>query len=361
MSIFSRLLPLFIIIFIFVACDNQQGADTLPTLAILPSATVTDTPTITPTPSETPTETPSNTPTMTLTPTITLSPTQTLTFTPSITPTATQTLTFTPTDTPTQTYTPTQTFTPTSTETPSVPVIAFFQSSATQSSPGSQITLRWSVAADTINLLQLQPGTSTAIQTFVVVPIGSQVVTLPTSGSMAQYRLVASRGGQQTTTDLSITFSCAQTWFFNAVAPGGDCPTGSAINVAGSYQPFERGVMFMYTNQSAVERVCGLQNEDNRYICYDSSWDGSTEVSPPEGPPPSGLSEPDDYFNWAFDSTLASGGKWVEKIGWATSGSPDNNSVTVQYDTQNRLYIRIPSGTYFLNGSTSSGTWTKIE
>lgn len=358
MSIFSRILPFLIIIFIFAACDNQQSADALPTLAILPSATVTDTPTITPTPSETPTEIPSNTPTETLTPTITLSPTQTLTLTPSTTATATQTLTPTPTLTPTQTYTPTETFTPTSTPTPSIPVITFFQSSAAQSSPGSQITLRWSSSADTVNLLQLEPGTSTALQTFVVVPIGSQVVTLPTSGSMAKYRLVASRGGQQTTTELSITFSCAQTWFFSGVAPGGDCPTGSAISVVGSYQPFERGVMFMYTNQSAVERVCGLQNEDNRYLCYDSGYDG-TEPFPDSAP--GGLSNPDDHFNWAFDKTLASGGKWIEKIGWATSGSPDDNPVTVQYDTQNRLYIRIPSGTYFLNGSTSSGTWTKIE
>ena len=359
MSIFSRMCICLSIIFVLAACANQPEAEALPTLAILPSATVTDTPTITPTLSETPTFTPTPTPTPTLTPTITPSPTQTLTFTPSITMTSSQTPTFTATYTATLTATATATFTPVSTETPSVPVITFFQSNTTQGAPGSQVTLRWSAAADSAQLLQLQPGTSTALQTFVVVPVGSQVVTLPAAGSQAQYRLVASRGGQQAVADLSITLTCTQPWFFSATAPGGACPSGATVSVIGAYQPFERGVMFMYTNQSAMQRVCGLQNELNRYLCYDNGWDGVTE--PFTISAPGGFSEPRDMFNWAFDSTLASGGTWLDKIGWATASLPDNNPVTVQYDTQNRLYIRIPSGTYFLNGDANSGTWTKIE
>jgi len=367
MSTFSRILSFLLIIFALAACDNQQAAEDLPTLAILPSATITETPTITPTSSETPTETPTNTiipsdtPTSTSTATSTVSPTTTTTFTPSVTATSSLTPTFTATNTATHTPTNTATNTPINSATPSIPVITFFQSSVAQSAPGSQVTLRWSASADNVQLLQIDSGTGTAIQTFVVSAVGSQIVTLPTAGSQALYRLVASRGGQQTSTDITVTFTCTQTWFFTATAPGGACPNGSSVSVVGSYQPFERGIMFMYTNQSAVQRVCGLQNDQNRYLCYDSGWDGSTEVSPPEAPPPGGLSEPDDHFNWAFDETLASNGKWITAIGWATAGSPDNNPVTVQYDTQNRLYIRIPSGTYYLNGNSTSGTWSKIE
>lgn len=360
MSSLYRIFLLSLIMVMVVACGNQEE-DPLPTLAIVPSATITDTPTITPTFTETPTQTPSDTPTPTLTPTITPSPTSTLTFTPSVTATPTLTLTFTLTPTFTTTPTSTQTFTPTATETPPVPIINFFQSNVAQASPGSQVTLRWSASAETVQILQLQLGTNTAIQTFAVPPVGSQVVTLPTAGSQAQYRLVAERNAQQTTTDILITLTCPQNWFFSVTAPGGDCPSGTATSVVGAFQLFERGIMFMYTNQSATQRVCGLQNEQNRYLCYDNGWDGSTIISVPEGPPPGGLSEPDDMFNWAFDSTLASGGKWIDKIGWATIGSADNNPVTVQYDTQNRLYIRVPNGTYFLNGSPTSGTWTKIE
>ncbi len=365
MSTISRLLSFLLIIGLLAACDNQQAAETLPTLAILPSPTITETPTITPTPSETPTEIPSNTPvptdtpTSTNTPTSTVSSTPTQTFTPSVTATSSLTPTFTATNTATHTPTNTPTNTPINSATPSIPVITFFQSNLAQAAPGAQVTLRWSASADNVQLLQIDSSTGTAIQTFVVAAVGSQIVTLPTAGSQVTYRLVASRGGQQTTTDIVVTFTCTQTWFFTAAAPGGDCPTGSSVSVVGSYQNFERGVMFMYTNQSAVKRVCGLQNEQNRYVCYDSGWDGVTE--PFTDSPPTGLKRPDDHFNWAFASTTSSNGTWVSQIGWSTDSSPDNNPVTVQYDTQNRLYVRIPSGTYFLNGTISSGTWTRIE
>lgn len=365
MSTISRLLSFLLIILVLAACDNQQAAEDLPTLAILPSATITETPTITPTPSETPTETPSDTPvptdtpTPTSTPTSTVSSTPTQTFTPSVTATSSLTPTFTATNTATQTPTNTPTNTPINSPTPSVPVITFFQSNLAQAAPGSQVTLRWSASADNVQLLQIDSSTGTAIQTFVVAAVGSQIVTLPTTGSLAQYRLVASRGGQQTTSDINVTFTCTQTWFFTVAAPGGGCPTGSSVSVAGSYQSFERGLMFMYTNQSAVQRVCGLQNDQNRYVCYDSGWDGSTE--PFTDTPPAGFFRPDNHFNWAFASTTSSNGTWVSQIGWTPDNSPNNNPVTVQYDSQNRLYIRIPSGTYFLNGTISSGTWTKIE
>lgn len=359
MSKLSRVVLFFVIIFVLAACGNQEE-EPLPTLAIVPSATVTDTPTITPTPSPTLTFTPTITPSPTDTPTITLSPTSTLTFTPTVSKTPTLTMTFTQTHTPTATDTPTQSATPTATETPSIPIINFFQSNVAQAIPGTQVTLRWSASADVVQLLLLQTGTNTAIQTFSVAAVGSQIVTLPTSGSQAQYRIVAQRGGQQTTSDLFIQFTCSQNWFFNVAAPGGGCPDGSAQNVDGSFQPFERGVMFMYENRNNDEKVCGLQNDQNRYLCYNNGWDGSTEVDIPGGPP-SGFDEPDDMFNWMFDNTLASGGSWVDKIGWATSGSPNNNDVRVQYDDQGRLYIRLPSGTYFLNGTNSSGVWTKIE
>ena len=365
MSTFSRIFTFICIILVVAACDNQQDAELMPTLAILPSATSTDTPTITPTFTETPTETPTLTRTPTRTPTNTLSPTSTVsltpsqTFTPTVSATSTLTLTFTQTPTFTATATPLATATPTLTFTPTLPIISFFQSNVTTAAPGAQVTLRWSASADTVEIRQLQPGTATILQSFVVAPIGSQVVTLPTTGNVALYRLVAMRGGQQTTTDLNITFTCVNTWFFAVTAPGGDCPNGPSVSVVGSYQPFERGVMFMFTNQNAQQRVCGLQNQDNRYVCYANGWDGSTEVP---YSPPSGLDEPDDMFNWAFaNTTSASGNSWENQIGWATSGSPNNNPVTVQYDTKGRLYIRLPNGTYFLDGDANFGAWSKIE
>lgn len=293
-----------------------------------------------------------------MTPTITQSPTSTLTYTPTLSVTPSITMTFTLTHTATASNTPTQTPTPTATATPPVPIINFFQANQTQAVPGAQITVRWSASADAIRLVQLEVGTNTALQTFSVAAVGSQVLTLPNTGSRAQYRLIAERSGQQVTSDLFVEFTCTQPWFFNVAPPGGGCPNGGSSSVVGSYQPFESGIMFMYTNRSSVQRVCGLQNSQNRYLCYDNGWDGSSKNSYGA---PSGLEEPDDSFNWAWDETLASGGTWESKIGWATDGSANNNSVTVQYDSQDRLYIRVPGGTYFLNGTAQSGVWTKIQ
>lgn len=354
----SRILIYILIVLTIAACGNADDGE-LPTLAIVPSATASDTPTITPTPSPTETFTPTLTPTSTLTFTPSATPTNTLTFTPTLTATFTVTPTFTLTFTPSATATFTHTPTPTATNTPNVPVINSFTSNLPQAAQGSQITLSWTAQADTLNLQQIAPGTTNVVQSFVVASQGSQVVTLPTTGSSAVYRLVANRGGQQTIRELTIQFTCTTQWFFSVSAPGGGCPSGSATNVVGSYQPFERGIMFMYTNRNGVQRVCGLQNLNVRYLCYDNGWDGSSE--PFTDNPPSGLSQPDDWFNWAFDSTLASGGQWVDVIGWATSGNPDNSSVTTQYDANNRLYIRVPNGTYYLNGDATSGTWVKIQ
>lgn len=355
MAKISRFLIMFAILWVVAACQNQQAQEDLPTLASLPTETPSMTPSDTPIPSDTPTVTPSLTPTITLSPTTTPSPTPTLTFTPSLTFTATTTQTSTLTFTPTQTPTSTATNTPEKTATPTLPVIQFFQSNVTQAAPGSNVTLRWSVSADTVELRQITPGTGTIIQTFNVGQTGSQVVTLPSSGSQALYRLVGFRGGQQTSADIPITFTCSINWFFSVAPPGGGCPTAQAISVVGASQVFERGIMIMYTDNNQ-QRVCGLQNEGNQYLCYANGWDGSTEVNFSCS---GSLTDPDNMFNWAFDKTLASGGTWQQKLGCGTA-TINNTPVTTQFDQSTRLYIQTPYGLYYLNGNNVSGTWQKI-
>lgn len=101
-------ISLLIMLVIVTACQPTDD-DPLPTIAQVPSATVTDTVE----PSETPIV-PTDTPTNTLTPTDTA--TATATVTPDISST--------PSNTPTETLTPTNTFTPTVTLTPSPDVNA---------------------------------------------------------------------------------------------------------------------------------------------------------------------------------------------------------------------------------------------
>jgi len=94
------------------ACSSMSAEESLPTLAILPSATITNTPL------------PSDTPTATATSTQTFTPTATFTAT------ATPTLTLTPTNTSTATFTPTATVTATPTLTPTPPADAYVSNPA---------------------------------------------------------------------------------------------------------------------------------------------------------------------------------------------------------------------------------------
>ncbi len=90
-----------VFILVIASCTTTQQEITMPTLAILPSATITNTPL----PSDTPTAT--STPTETPLPTLTFTPTSTATETPTTTATATVTLTPSPTNTQTPSVTPT--------------------------------------------------------------------------------------------------------------------------------------------------------------------------------------------------------------------------------------------------------------
>ncbi|MEP6988868.1 MAG: hypothetical protein ABI970_24920, partial [Chloroflexota bacterium] len=187
---------------LLAACQPQQEVVVLPTLAVLPTLTPSNTPTETPvatatsTATDTPTATPTSTATNTATPTPSLTFTPSLTSTYTITPTATNTPTSTATNTPIASNTPVL---PTATLTPIAPQILSFNSTATNVTANSSITLVWSAQADSarIDVLNAQGQVS---QSFNVVPSGSLPVTVPGNlGTLVVYRLVVFRGAAQDT------------------------------------------------------------------------------------------------------------------------------------------------------------------
>ncbi len=100
-TLMKRLFAALLLLAGIAACQpTPEEPDTLPTLAVLPSATASETPSDTPTPTTTPSDTPI--PTETVTP----SPTLTETIAPTATDTPSPTLTRTPTRTPTPSPTP---------------------------------------------------------------------------------------------------------------------------------------------------------------------------------------------------------------------------------------------------------------
>lgn len=337
-----------VVIMLAAACQPQQAEVVeLPTLAVLPTLTASNTPTNTPRNTDTPTATNTPTPTNTFTPTPTLSVTASLTNTPSITPTAT--------NTPTSTATAT----PPATATPNVPQIISFTSSANNVQVNATIVLTWQAIADSARIDQLN-SQGAVTQSFPVSPSGQLSVVIPgNTGQQVIYRLVAQRGGQEVSTSIPITITCAIQWFFGAPPAGSNvgCPTAVGAIAAGSYQPFERGFM-IFVSANGLDKIYGLQTQDNRYIAYTDGWDGTTIVS---DSPPGGFFSPQAMFNWAYYNTNAPVGAWNGAIGWATSNI--NNDVrTIQFEqNSSAFYIDAPGNIVFRFSGGDSGTWTRIK
>ncbi|MBZ0284414.1 MAG: hypothetical protein K8L97_26985 [Anaerolineae bacterium] len=346
-----------IALLILAACqgDSAQVVE-LPTLAVLPTLEPSDTPTLTFTPS------PTNTSTATLTPTSTPSPTSTLTGTP--TKTYTPTVTYTPslTHTPTATATFTPTNTPVATSTPLAPQIIAFTASATNVAANSSVTLTWNAVADAARIDQLnQQGV--VVQTFSIVPTGTLPVTVPASGKLVVYRLVAQRGGQEVTQSIAITVQCATGWFFGdqfAPADAG-CPTAAGAVGPGAFQPFERGYM-IYINANSLNTVYGMTTSDGRFISYPNGWDGVTTYSC-WGTTGGGLFAPQTMFAWMYCNTntpIAIQGAWGQAVGLATSTINSDNR-TIQYeDGTGAFYIDSPNGSVF-RFVPNTGAFTKIK
>jgi hypothetical protein len=221
------------------------------------------------------------------------------------------------------------------------------------------IVLTWQAIADSARIDQLN-SQGAVTQTFPVSASGQLSVVIPgNTGQQVIYRLSAQRAGQEVSTSIPITITCAIQWFFGTPPAGSNvgCPTAVGAIAAGSYQPFERGFM-IFTTANGLDKIYGLQTQDNRYIAYTDGWDGSTIVS---SSPPGGLFAPQAMFNWAYFNTNAPVGAWNNAIGWATANI-NNDARTIQFE-QNSLafYMDAPGNIVFRFSGGDSGTWTRIK
>jgi hypothetical protein len=342
------------------ACKTEPPP--LPTLAVLPSSTITLTPTPTNTPTITPTPTATFTPTYTLTytltptptPTPTLTPTPSYTETPTETPTETLTPTLTPTftETPTPTITPSLTFTPSDTPTPTLtrtprptitptlpsPRITQFEADPAQVVSGSPVTLRWSADADSATLEE-RTASGSVIQVFPVQKSGQRAFTLTTDlGDVVNFRLTATRGRLTDTQEVAVQITCAVVWFFNP-SPGG-CPGQPAQYVTMVYQPFERGLAFYETVNN---RVYFLANEGLLVAAYPNTWTDGVPIPPPVTTPSGDLQAPTAQIGYVWSTSQWLDGRSLQTVvGWPLS-APQNYQGTYQQGKEiTELYLSAP-------------------
>lgn len=348
MALQRRYLIMFALLVAVLAACAPESAEPLPTLAVLPTLEPSATPTETLTPTITPTATATDTPTLTPTPTNTATATITPSPTNTALPTATPTFTITPTFTATATSTATATATLSAT--PNTPSILSYQASADTAQPGQSITLTWNASADSARIERLNQA-GNIVETFPVTPTGQAMFTIPGGERVVIFRLVAARGGSETSLSISISVQvvCNPPWFFANPPADIGCPTAAALGVPGTFQTFERGFMFRI-QLPGVDKVCGIQNDRNRYACYNyAAYTGT-----PPATPPTGFQGPAVELQDAFYNQLAIGGFWYTIIGWGTT-APIPTTYSVQYDTTGRIYISTPLGAYRFDGALTSG------
>jgi hypothetical protein len=373
---------------------EELGA--LPTLIELPTETETliPTETLTPSPTETATNTeiPSDTPT----------PTQSLTATVDTTGTAVslttvalaeQDMTSTAIADLSQQVQQTQTAlaasnaastanpvaTGTVTLGPDAPRINVFEADPSTAAVGASIILRWDTIADVVRVERLNIN-GQVVQTFSVTPIGQLPVTIPANeGNTITYRLTGIRGVQEVSAVVTVAVSdgtipigtpatpvipatpgtgtpggvtnCSVNWFFgNEFAPTeAGCPTAPAIQVAGAYQPFERGLMiYLAYPPATVGTVYALVNDpaqptQGSVSQYTNGWDNTSTFASYgcASAPPAGLYEPQLMLAWAYCTQLAPGGFWSTVLGYATN-LIDTSQRNVQFDASGAVYVDVP-------------------
>ncbi len=361
----SHKLLKWLIAMLLIAGCGPRTPPVIPTVAQLPTDTITPSPTVTLTPTITPTFTPSYTvtpsPTLTLTPsstaTLTPTPTASATLTPTLTLTYTETPTptETPTITPTITRTPTRTKIPTNTPPPTVmPVITSFIVQPGTVISGGIVIVSWAADADKVTLDQLT-SQNALIQTAEVPATGDRTVAVTsTADNVIIFRLTATKGGNTVQRTASVLVQCAAQWFFTPPPQG--CPSQPAQSGAFIFQAFERGLAFYVPNNNFVYI---LANEGTRVNAYPNEWNPGL-VSPTIIAPP-GQTAPPAQIGFVWSNKQWSDGRSVAiVIGWAIT-PPQTYSGTFQLGNPlSDVYIRRPDGAVYKLSLAGAGTWSSV-
>ena len=369
----SRLLAVSVVLAALSACRERPP---LPTIAVLPSPTITPTFTDTPTPTNTPTFTPTLTPTDTLTPTPTITPTPTftLTFTPTFTPTntatATNTPTFTRTFTPTPTFTPTFTPTPTETATntptftltptntrtptPAPPAIIAFSTSALSVPQGSAIVVTWEADAETIFLESLD-GRGQTVSRQQVLPQGQQTFSAEERlGTSVVFRLIAERAGQRAQRAIAVEITCRIQWFFRPPPPNNVCPDQQAQFSAMVFQQFERGAAFFFP---PLNRVFILTS-DFRVGAYNNTWVEGVPLPPPIAPPPPGRFVPTAQIGLVWVNQVWFDTRPLQNVlGYALAPAQAYGGTYQAGSNPNELFVSASDGNVYFLRLQGTGQW----
>ena len=377
MRYFRTILP--VISVVLIAGCAPQSVVTVPTLAVLPSATPTEIATLAVTevasasptpilPSATPTVTPSLVPTTeAASPSPEpASPAPADTAVPaSATPLPATNTAEPPTVTPSLTITPTITLTPSSTLTPTADVGGF--------SALLDLAARVTVLPPEV---RYGPATATALWAIgdrIAGTARAAVTPTPTFPAQGTPVFAIVPGATLPQSELGTLPPAPGGAVSCGIPPGGalgallvsdpvltsqlGCAIGAPVSVAGAVQPFERGAMiYRASTLPGTAGIIEALSSDGRFTRYTDTWVSGIDPDSANLAPPPGLFEPIRGFGkiWRGDGALAA------RLGWALSGEQGaslsvqafERGVAIAIPAQNVFYLLVDDGT-----GSSSGNW----
>ncbi len=348
----KKILVFIALLILLAACSGTPNSVvSVPTLAVLPSATAT----LTAAPTDTPL--PTATPTSTRTPSSTSAPPVTATTVPSATFTLTASSTATDTVTSTQTYTftPSQTITDTITPTPS----PTFTASPELDGLGMLALLSQRATVLPPNL-RYNPPTLTAVAFAAQTLIAAQ--NAPTEPDNGPTPLVGTL--ELATLPPPITTTCSTTppaglagSFASdpTLAQSIGCPQGSSFSTTTAVEGFEHGSMIYVQGSPNEIYVLTL---DNRFERFDDTWVQGVDPETTGLTPPAGLLEPKRGFGKVWRNHLEVRGS----LGWAIDSEQGSSATMQVFDHGRALFLPQRGQTYLLidDPGGTTGSWRTL-
>lgn len=133
--------------------------------------------------------------------------------------------------------------------------------------------------------------------------------------------------------------SCSTIWFFASLVPA-SCPLNPPLVSAGSFQPFQYGVMIWVAQQDAIYVLYDTVNPPRWQVYNDGFQEGMPDTDPAFDNPPPSTWQPQRGFGllWRARPDVSA------RIGWAVTGAELPYTTQVQIGADGLIFIAEPQG-----------------
>lgn len=191
--------------------------------------------------------------------------------------------------------------------------IGQFFASSTYVPAGAEYRLVWESSGASLAVLEVWPVVMSAETEVLEVGTTGEMVFVARDGSVpfwpsVTYVLrVSDPAGEMTESQITVTFECTQTYFFER----GGCPSQAAVFSNALFQSFEDGFMVWMEAQDLIYVFYG----DGTVTAYVDTWSDGEPVDDPRVIPPPNLVQPTQGFGKVWRTEVGV----RDRLGWAVA------------------------------------------